>query len=131
LGFGFAYHNDSPGATPSEYLDRLRTHNRIFDDDVRLIGVIRTARGPSIVTSQPLIVGRDATPGEIDAYMQSRGFEKLGEGAFYHAGEGLLVHDLHPRNVKTDQSGLVHPIDPIIQRVEPDFVSEIKSLLTT
>jgi hypothetical protein len=83
------------------------------------------------VTSQPFIRGRDSTPVEIDSYMQSKGFEKLGEGAFYHAGEGLLVHDMHPRNVKTDLSGRVHPIDPIIQRVEPAFVPEIKSILAT
>ena len=131
FGYGHAFHDDTPGATPSEYLDRLLTHNRIFDDDVRLEGVVRTTKGPSVVTSQPFIRSRDATPAEIEAYMERKGFVKLGTGAFYHAGEGLIVHDMHPRNVKTDQSGRVHPIDPIIQRVESDFVSEIKSLLAS
>ena len=130
-GYGHAFHDEAPGAAPSEYLDRLHTANRIFADDIRLVGVLRTPKGPSIVTSQPAITGRDSTPAEIDAYMRRKGFEKLGEGAFYHAGEGLLVHDMHTRNVKTDQSGRVHPIDPIIQRIEPAFVAEIKSLLAT
>jgi hypothetical protein len=129
LGYGHAFHDDTPGATPGEYLDRVHNANKLFGDDIRLEGVVPTAKGPSIVTSQPFIRGRDATPQEIDSYMRDKGFEKLGEGAYHHAGQGLLIHDLHSRNVKTDQAGIVHPIDPIIQRVYPHFVAKVKPLL--
>jgi Serine/Threonine/Tyrosine Kinase found in polyvalent proteins len=128
-GYGHAFHDEAPGAAPSEYLDRLRTANRIFADDIRLLGIVRTPKGPSIVTSQPLIVGRDSTPAEIDDYMDAKGFEKLGEGAYHLAEQGLLVHDMHPRNVKTDRAGIVHPIDPIIQRVTPAMLDKVRPLL--
>jgi hypothetical protein len=35
-GYGISYGSYSQGASPSEYLDRLSTQNRIFDDDMRL-----------------------------------------------------------------------------------------------
>jgi hypothetical protein len=53
--------------------------------------------------------------------MRDKGFERLGEGMYYHATEGLLVHDLVPKNVKVSESGYVHAIDPVIQRVTPEF----------
>jgi len=75
----------------------------------------------SIVTSQPFIKGRDAEQGEIDAMMYRKGFERIGEGMYYHSGEGLLVHDLVPKNAKVDTDGRVLAIDPVIQRVTPEF----------
>jgi len=120
-GAGIAMGAPNNAATPSEYLDRLATHNRIFNDDVRLEGVRKTMAGPSIVTSQPFIRGRDAAPEEIDKYMAGKGFEKLARGAYTHEGEGIWVHDLHERNVKVDEAGNIHPIDPVIQRITPDF----------
>ena len=122
FGFGIAYGSQTPGATPSEYLDRLSIHNRIFNDRVRLEAIVPTGPGMlSIVTSQPFVKGRDAEQDEIDAVMHSKGFERLGEGMYYHVGEGLLVHDLLPKNVKVSESGYVHAIDPVIQRITPDF----------
>ena len=75
----------------------------------------------SIVTSQPFVNGRDAEQSEIDAMMLEMNFERIGEGMYYHAGEGLLVHDLVPKNVKVVADGCVLPIDPVIQRITPDF----------
>jgi hypothetical protein len=129
FGYGHAFHDDTPGATPSEYLDRAHTGNRIFNDDVRLEGIVQTPKGPSIVTSQPFIRGRDSTPDEIDSYMRGKGFTRLGLGAYHHEGEGLLVHDMHPRNVKTDRDGIVHPIDPIIQRITPGMFEKLRTIL--
>jgi hypothetical protein len=125
-GYGIAYGSHSQGATPSEYLDRLSTQNRIFDDDVEFERVVPVGNKLSIVTSQPFIKGRDATQPEIDLFMREKGFEKIGEGTFYHSGEGLLVHDLLPKNAKMSQSGRVHPIDPVIQRVTPEFAHDLK-----
>jgi hypothetical protein len=122
FGFGIAYGSKTPGATPCEYLDRLRTHNRIFSDQVALEHIVPMAPGElSIVTSQPFIRGNDPTQREIDAMIIKKGFEKLGEGMFYHSGEGVLIHDLFPRNAKTDSDGFIHAIDPVIQRVTPAF----------
>jgi hypothetical protein len=120
-GFGITEGRD-PSATPSEYLDRLLTQNRIFSDDVQLEWIALVAQGISIVTSQPFIEGRDATQDEIESFMARKGFKKVGQGAFYHTGEDLLIHDLMSRNVKVDPLGRIHPIDAAITRVAPEFV---------
>jgi len=125
-GYGIAYGSYSQGATPSEYLDRLSTQNRIFDDDVVLERIVPVGNKLSIVTSQPFIKGRGATASEIDRFMREKGFEKIGEGTFHHLGEGLLVHDLAPKNAKVSESGIIHPIDPVIQRVTPEFAHDLK-----
>ncbi|MGC3989783.1 MAG: hypothetical protein QM796_08925 [Chthoniobacteraceae bacterium] len=58
--------------------------------------------------------------------MSDRGFEKFTEGAFYSPDENVLVTDLFPKNVRTDEAGFVHAIDPVIQRVEPDFAEFLR-----
>ena len=126
-GYGIAYGSYSQGATPSEYLDRIATHNREFGDDVRIERVVPIGGKLSIVTSQPFIRGRDATAGEIDSMMAGKGYEKIGEGTYHHAEKGLLVHDLVPKNAKVSERGIVHAIDPIIQRVKPDFAADLKA----
>ena len=127
-GYGVALGSNSTGASPGEYLDRLATHNRVFDDDVRLERIVPKGGKLSIVTSQPMIKGRDATEPEIDNLMTSKGFEKIGVGTYHHAGEGLLVHDLVPKNAKVSSStGKVHVIDPVIQRVTPAFAADLKA----
>ena len=40
FGFGIAYGSQTPGATPSEYLDRLAVQNRIFSDRIELEAVV-------------------------------------------------------------------------------------------
>jgi hypothetical protein len=127
-GYGIAYGSHSQGATPSEYLDRLSTHNHIFNDDVKLECIVPVGNKLSIVTSQPFIEGRDATSAEIDDYMVKKGFEKIGHGTYYHPGEQLLVHDLVSKNAKVSEiTGRVRPIDPVIQRVTPEFAHDLKA----
>ena len=126
LGYGIAHGSYSQGATPGEYLDRLVIHNQIFNDDIRLERVVVCGTKLSIVTSQPFIKGRDATGPEIDAYMTGKGFERIGEGAFWHPAAGLYVHDLLPKNAKCDDHGMVQPIDPVIQRVTREFAEFLR-----
>lgn len=64
-GFGIHINSTGQGATPAEYLDRLATVNRIFNDDVRIERVLKLGGTLSVVTSQPRITGRAATPEEI------------------------------------------------------------------
>lgn len=127
LGYGIAHGSFSQGATPGEYLDRLVIHNEIFNDDIRLERIVACGEKLSIVTSQPFIKGRDAAAQEIDSYMSRKGFEKIGDGAFYHAEEGLYVHDILPKNAKLDVNGMVQPIDPVIQRVTREFVDFLRT----
>jgi hypothetical protein len=127
LGYGLAHGSCVLGATPGEYLDRLVVHNRIFNDDVRLERVVPVGDKLSIITSQPWIKGPDAPSPKIDAMMEMKGFEKIDEGRYYHSGEGLLIHDLKPKNAKLNARGEVRAIDPVIQRVTPSFADFMRT----
>jgi hypothetical protein len=126
LGYGIALGSFLRGATPSEYLDRLELQNSVFGDDIRLDRVIRNNGKPIIITSQPAVEGVEAPAFVIDALMLEKGYEKLAEGAFYD-GRELFIFDLFPRNVIQTTSGDVFPIDPVIQRVTPEFAAFLRS----
>jgi hypothetical protein len=53
--------------------------------------------------------------------MRTKGLEPLAPGAFYDAKAGLLIFDLIPRNAILTADDGVFPIDPVIQRIDPDF----------
>lgn len=76
---------------------------------------------PIIITSQPAIKGDAPTQAALDELMLGKGYEKLDEGAYYDERAGLLVFDLFPRNAIQAADGHIYPIDPVIQRITPDF----------
>jgi len=121
LGYGISLGSFTHGATPSEYLDRLDLQNLIFHDDIRLERVVANDGKPIIITSQPFIMGVMAAAAALDELMLGKGYEKLTDGAYYSEGKGLLVFDLFPRNAILAADGQIYPIDPVIQRIAPDF----------
>ena len=121
LGYGIALGSLTRGATPSEYLDRLDLQNRIFHDDIRLDRVVLKSGKPIIITSQPAIKGHAPTQAALDELMTGKGYEKLADGAYYDKLAGLLVFDLFPRNAIQAADGHIYPIDPVIQRIMPEF----------
>src|SRR5690606_7453973 len=112
---------NSRGATPAEYLDRLDLQNLIFNDDIRLERVVLKSGKPIIVTSQPAIKGIATPQAALDELMAGKGYEKLANGAYYDEHRGLLMFDLFPRNAIQAANGLIFPIDPVIQRISPEF----------
>ena len=60
---------------------------------------------PIILTSQPAIKGDSPTQAALDEMMVAKGYEKLADGAYY---------------------GVVYPIDPVIQRISPDFAQFLR-----
>jgi hypothetical protein len=120
-GYGIAFGDNDRGATPSEYLDRLNLQNLIFHDDIRLERIVANNGKPIIVTSQPAIKGTAPTQAALDQMMTIKGYEKLADGAYYFGPEGLLIFDLFPRNAILAADGQIYPIDPVIQRITPDF----------
>jgi hypothetical protein len=120
-GYGIALGSLSHGATPSEYLDRIALQNQIFEDDIRLERVVENEGKPIIITSQPSIKGHSPTQDALDELMLGKGYEKLDEGAYYDEGVGLLIFDLFPRNAIQAADGHIYPIDPVIQRITPEF----------
>lgn len=121
LGYGIALGSLTRGATPSEYLDRLDLQNLIFQDDIQLDRVVANNGKPIIIISQPFIKGVAATAIALDRLMLDKGYEKLADGAYYCEPEGLLIFDLFPRNAILATDGQIYPIDPVIQRITPDF----------
>lgn len=129
VGFGYGTYLSSSGqqATPSEYLDRIALHNRIFDDDIRVERVVLQRGGAfSIVISQRRVDGDPALEAQINETMDSKGFEPFGDGIYYNADKGLLIHDMHPRNAVFSQGRTV-PIDTSIQRVTPEFAAWVRA----
>lgn len=61
---------------PLEYLERLILHNDQFGDDIRLEGYLDLAK-PSLLISQPDIVGAPATANEMITQMTALGFLRL------------------------------------------------------
>jgi len=108
-------------ATPAEYLDRLDLQNQIFHDDIRLERVVANHGRPIIITSQPAIKGEAAAQAALDELMAGKDYEKLADGAYYDEPNGLLIFDLFPRNAIQAADGQIYPIDPVIQRITPDF----------
>lgn len=126
LGYGVAVGSYCRGATPSEYLDRLSLQNELFNDDIRFEYVATRERLPVIVTSQRIAIGVPAQEAEIIAVMEDSGYEHIAPGTFYLENRGLLVYDLHPRNAIKDPAGDIQMIDPVVQRVLPDFADFIR-----
>lgn len=123
-GYGLALGSLSRGATPAEYLDRLLLQNRFFADDIRLERVVLKADHPVIVTSQPAVAGTAAPPDLVDALMEAERFERLASGTYYR--DGFLVFDLVPRNAILAADGVVYPIDPVIQRIDPSLAGFLR-----
>ena len=121
MGYGIALGSLTRGATPSEYLDRLDLQNLIFHDDIQLERILSNNGKPIIITSQPFIKGVMATAASLDELMLDKGYEKLADGAYYSEPDGLLIFDLLPRNAILAADGQIYPIDPVIQRITPDF----------
>lgn len=114
-------------ASPLEYLERIVLFNELFGDDIRVVGFIAEPE-PAIVTTQPVIRGRDASPMEITAFMATLGFAPLEEvivgrgdsASYFRAADGVAAFDAHGENVIAGQDG-VAPIDLFVIRANDDL----------
>ena len=126
-GYGIALGSYTLGATPSEYLDRLHLQNRIFNDDIRFEYIVVNKSKPIIVTSQPAIKGNPPTQAALDELMAEKAYQKLADGAYYDVSKGLLIFDQFPRNAIQTINGIIYPIDPVIQRITPEFADFLRT----
>jgi DNA ligase (NAD+) len=93
------------------YLANLSAANRLFGDDIRFHGVLETANGPSLVTSQPFVDGTQPTPSEVADWFMRNGYHPTGHNRWKHAANGTEIADAHSGNlIKTEEGELV-PID--------------------
>ena len=101
--------------TPSilELLDRMEQHNKLFPNTkYTLVGFTSLGEKGDVmpVFSQRFVSdSRAATEDEITSYMNTLGFDSLGNGR-YSNGE-IIVKDLKPRNVLVNANNDVYVVD--------------------
>lgn len=139
-GFTVIAANGQPTLThalPAEYLHRLLLSNRIFSDEVRLIGVCRESEGLVVITTQPTLVGEAATLDEMLTFFAARRFAHLpgfcagyrGSLSFYRDLDQVAVFDAHPANFIRDQTGIILPIDGVIVAADDELAGLLLPLL--
>ena len=109
-------------ATPLQYLRRWRLVNRLFRDDVQLVGLSCLGRTQRIVISQPRREGEPATWDEIDHALTGQAdWQRLPkevaptddlERRAYRRGR-LVVFDVCPENCLRTADGSVRFVDVI------------------
>ena len=101
--------------TPSilDLLDRIEQHNKYFPDSkYSLVGFTSVSKNGDVlpVFAQDFVSdARMATNEEIDSYMGTLGFTRVGDGR-YSNGE-VVIKDLKPRNVLADADGDIYVVD--------------------
>jgi hypothetical protein len=111
-----------------EFLDRLALHNTYFPQTAyTLKGFGKTKEGNFVaITEQPYIKPVPTTEAKVAEHMKERGFEPLSKyddsiidtveekRSFINKDTGVIVEDLHLKNVFQDESGNMFVIDPVI-----------------
>ena len=138
-GFAVIAANGQPTLThalPGEYLHRLLLSNRLFSDDVRLVGVCRESAGLVVITTQPTLVGNAATRDEMLAFFAARHFAWLpgfcaghrGSLSFYRDLDQVAVFDAHPANFIRDRNGIILPIDGVLVEADDELAALLEPL---
>ena len=108
-------------------LDRLELHNKYFPNtQYRLVGFTSVSENGDVmpVFAQDFVLNAHmATVDEIDSYMGTLGFTRVGDGR-YSNGE-VVVKDLKPRNVLVDPNGDVYVVDAEFENPAETGGSEI------
>jgi len=116
------------------FLDRLAIHNTYFPSTAyTLKGFGKTKDGSFVaIVDQPYIKPNPTTEENVVAYMKGRGFELLSKyddsligtveekRSFINKDTGVIVEDLHLKNVFEDESGNMFVIDPVISLDTPE-----------
>ncbi len=101
-------------ATPTEYLTRLRLANAKLGDAIRFLGLVVTAAGWQLVTSQPNVPGGPPSPHDVEQFFRWNRFRQVNEKTYYRADDNLLVGDAHTGNLKLTVNGDVVPFDLLL-----------------
>lgn len=126
--FGLAFGKEG-SANPVDYFRRMALANRYLGDDIRVDGVANQDGKLRVVTSQPVVRGREATPDEATAKMEQLGFTPLqmdGKQVWYHP-DGILAFDGHERNFTVTTDGNVVPIDVNLVELSPEQKAAIEA----
>ena len=92
------------------YLENILACNAVLALDWRFEAVVQADDGVRILSSQPFILGENASVEEIDAYFAALGFSKERENTYVRP-DGLKVADARPDNLLRRPNGALIPID--------------------
>lgn len=120
-------------ALPSEYLIRWAILDAVLGMQTHFEGVLHRAKDEiSLVISQRFIgetPGKMPTWEQMEEFMAGFGFSKVDplnirtkeiqDVTWYRQRDGVLITDVLPRNFRIDVSGVVVPIDLIVNIVPP------------
>lgn len=98
------------------YVQNVIWCNAVFDDDMRLEGVIQTADGVSLVMSQPYIVGNAPTEEQIRDWFELQGCVLISPQKWRYP-DGMVVNDAHTGNLILMKDGNLIPVDLHIQKL--------------
>jgi hypothetical protein len=140
--YGFSVISTDSGPTltnalPSEYLQRCLLSNRLFHDDIRLLGITQEPAGLVILTSQPTVVGQAASREEMIAFFTALHFVLIpnfsagyrGSLTFYRDLDQMAVFDAHPANILKDRNNVLLPIDTIVVPADEALADQLLALI--
>jgi DNA ligase (NAD+) len=93
------------------YLSNIDASNRLFGDDIVFHGILETADGPSMVTSQPFVDGTTPTSKEVASWFEAAGYESSGYHRWLNAETKTEIADAHVGNLIKTADGELVPID--------------------
>jgi hypothetical protein len=122
----------SRDALPLEYFERLLLANEIFGDDIQLLGIVESAEGMQVVTSQPIVRGEPPAHDEIAAFFETAGFAMLppvvvrnsGALSFLREVDAIAAFDCHPGNFFVSE-GQILPVDVIVVRANDRLLNAL------
>ncbi len=96
-------------------------HNWLFPETAyTFLGLMDVDGWLHGVVSQKAVQGiRGAVPEEVMAYLAPFGFTALPNNNYIHAETGIIVGDLHTRNVLLAPTGQLLVFDPVISMTSP------------
>lgn len=98
-------------AKPSEYFERMIIANQVFEDGIRLEGIVEGDQS-SIVISQPKVEGRMPEQPEITIHLRDKlGFDRVDTLIWYRPTDGLVIADTKRSNFIKTPDGQIVPID--------------------
>lgn len=105
------------------YLENILACNALLALDWRFEAVVQADDGVRILSSQPFIIGENATVEDIDSYFAALGFGKERENTYVRP-DGLKIADARPDNLLRRPDGALVPIDVHVLGVAFDDLPE-------
>ena len=129
---------------PSEYFVRWAILDHVFGLQTEFCGIVEQDKScPSLVIIQPFIGSTEVdNPSweQLEAFFDAHNFVRVDDkhiadprikgAVWYRQRDGLLMSDAFPRNFRIDASGVVIPIDLIVNIVPPGASKILPSAAT-